>query len=242
MQESERRGVPIGIRLILEGLMIVFSVLAALALDAAASERTDRRDETQYLALLQEEFEASRAEVASDREARRAMMVRTESLLDWAAGDALNGMPDPLPIDSLHLWLTDFADYRYYTAVQVVTEDLLSSGSFGLLESDELRRLILALRLEEDRTVVVDERERSFIDDRIEPVLARRLPLEDIANRRGDPEWIRRQVRTLFTEPEMRNLARMRLERTAIAFRFSTGLERILETLVATLETELSLD
>ena len=219
--------------------MIVFSVLAALALDAAAAERAERRQEVEYLGLLRGEFEESRAEVLSDREAREAIMTRTNWLLDWAAGVTQEGVPDPIPLDSLARWVGDVTDFRYYTPVQVVTEDLLSSGSFGLLESDEVRRLILALRLEEDRITVVDERERDFVADRIEPVLARRLPLEQLEAGTGDPEEIRRTIRSLFGESEMRNLTRMRLNRTDTAYRFSGGLSLLLQALVEQLEEEI---
>jgi len=219
--------------------MIVFSVLAALALDAAASERLERRDELEYLDLLRDEFEQSLSEVASDREAREAIMTRTRWLLDWAAGTTQDGVPDPLPMDSLARWIGDLADFRYYTPAQVVTEDLLSSGSFGLLESDEVRRLILSLRLEEARIVVVDAREREFAANRIEPILARRVPLEQIDTGTGDPDEIRRDVRALMSEPEMRNLTLLRLNRTDTAYRFSGGLALILQALVEELQSEI---
>lgn len=229
------------VRLLLEGGMIVFSVLAALALDGAAEERSERRQEREYLGLLQGEFRESLAEVQSDREARETIMARTRWLLDWAAGAAPEGVTDPLPLDSLSNWLGDLSDFRYYTPVQVVTEDLLSSGSFGVLESEEVRRLILALRLEEDRITVVDERERDFVATRIEPVLARRLPLEQIAGRAGDADELRRTVRALFNETEMRNLVRMRLDRTDTAYRFSGGLSLLLQALVERLEAEIAM-
>lgn len=228
------------VRLLLEGTMIVFSVLAALALDAAVSERTERRQELEYLGLLRDEFEQSRAEVLSDRQEREAIVERTNWLLAWAEDAPPEGVPAPLPIDSLARWVGDLTDFRYYTPVQVVTEDLLSSGSFGLLESDEVRRLILALRLEEDRITVVDERERDFVATHIEPVLARRLPLEQIEMGTGDPDEIRTAIRALFREPEMRNLTLMRLNRTDTAYRFSGGLSRILQSLVEQLEAEMA--
>ena len=228
------------IRLALEGTMIVFSVLAALALDAAASERAERRDEAQYLELLRDEFQGSHAENQFDREAREAIMARTGWLLDWAEGRVQEGVPDPIPMDSLWNWLGDVADFRYYTPVQVVTADLLSSGSFGLLESEEIRRMILELRLEENRVTVVDERERSFVEAHIEPLLASRLPLEQMRAGTGDQAAIRQQVRDLFSEMETRNLVLIRLDRTDTAFRFSGGLSRILQQLVETLDAEIA--
>ncbi len=239
-EESGRFGrVSTPVRLLLEGAMIVLSVLSALALDAAAEERGERRVEREYLGLLKGEFAESHAEVTSDREARAAIMARTRWLLDWSAGEVLGGLPRPVPIDSLVRWLGDLRDFRYYTPVQVVTEDLLSSGRFSVLQSEELRRLMLAFRLEEDRIAVVEARERTFVADRIEPVLARHLPLEAMETGVGDPATQRAAVRALFQDSEMRNLTRMRLDRTATAQRFSSGLMFLLEALAKQLESEM---
>jgi hypothetical protein len=215
--------------------MIVASVVSALAVDGWIEERGERRAEAEYRTLLRAEFEQSLHEVEADRLERSTILDRSQRLLDWAADPASSGLPPTLPLDSVSAWLGDLIDYRYYTPTPVVIEDLLASGSFGVLEDDELRRLILRLRQEEDRMQVVEERERDWIDAHLAPLIARELPLETIADRTADPAAVDRTLRRVFGETEVRSLVLVRIDRTDTSQRFSGGLARILEALTDSL-------
>lgn len=238
-------------RFAVEALTIVFSILVALGIDTAADVWSERRSEAEYLGLLREEFAESRDELEADRRARETIGRRSRTLLAWAAGRAPQGeargalppvdydlaaIPSPLPLDSAVAWVGSIRDFRYFTPVQVVLDDLVSSGSFGVIESAEVRRLILRLRQEEERIAVVEERERDFAARRIEPWLARSLPLEAMENGTADTGEVERRLRALALEPEFRSLLELRLSRTETAYRFSGGLSRLLRTLVQELE------
>lgn len=227
-------GAPRGARsYALEGLTIVVGILSALVLGELWGTAVDRLDEREALDGLRTEFEAGRAELASDREARRTTVGRLQRLLEVGEGRAA------LPDDSVAAFTAALLDYRYYTPSHPVLDDLIAGGRLQLLRSDTLRRAILDYLQEKDRIAVVEDRERRFVSDRLEPWIADHLALEP-PRRPDDPElWgpdaDADALRAAAADPRFRTLVVLRLERTGTALRFSSGLARTLDATLAAL-------
>ncbi|NIQ58092.1 MAG: hypothetical protein GWN71_33425, partial [Gammaproteobacteria bacterium] len=66
-------------------------------------------------------------------------------------------------------WLTSLINYRFYTPIHAVLDDLISSGNLGLIRSDPLRFAIMDYDQERERLQVVEEREARFSAEQLEP-------------------------------------------------------------------------
>lgn len=225
--------------LLVEGVIIVVSILLALLLDAAWDYRGDRAREGEYLAGLYDEFRASREELALDERARAVILGRLDRLL--AASRDPGAIPPP---DSLGGWTASTLNYRFYTPGHAVLDDLIASGSLGLIRSDSIRRLLLRYEQARDRLAVAEERERSFIADELEPYLARALRLDDYL---GSGTMDRDPVlatpppvapyRRLLADPTYASLLVLRRERGEVTRLFAANVDRIIGRLLALLET-----
>lgn len=221
----------------IEGATIVLSILLALLLDALWDYRGDRAREREYLTGLRQEFEASARELAQDDDARGVILARVERLLEASRNRA-----GPPPRDSLGAWTASTLNYRFYTPAHSVLEDLISSGSLGLIRSDSIRRLILVYEQARDRLEVAEERERAFIADELEPHLARSLRLDDYLGRGSldmDPVLERPPpvgpYRDLLADPTYASLLLLRWERTEVTRLFAGNVGRTIERLLVLL-------
>lgn len=220
---------------LLEGATIVVGIVLALLLDHGWRTVSDRFDEREAIAGLRAEFEAGRSELAADRQARRDALLRLERLLAVA-----DGGPAIHP-DSVAAYTAAMLDYRFYTPSHPVLDDLIASGRLHLLRSDSLRYRIMRYLQERDRLAIVEERERRFSADRMEPWLLDHLPLGP--PRTPDDEvlwgpWVNPgALDAAVLDPSFRTLLVLRVERTDIALRFSSGLGRSLEAALAALES-----
>lgn len=215
-------------RYLLEGATIVAGILLALLLDAAWDWIGDRGEEAGYLTGLREELEASAVELAADQEAREVILARTGALLQHAR------LGTPVPPDSVAPWLEALIDFRFFTPVRTVMDDLVASGGMALIRSDEVRYSLLAYAQEMERLQVVEAREREFVADQVEPWLVRSVPLPGmIALEEGgsvdapDPAGLEALQRAL-ADPDFATLIQLRWRRTDIARRFASSVDRSL--------------
>lgn len=219
---------------LLDGATIVVGIVLALLLDQGWRTASDRLEEREAIAGLRAEFETGRSELAADQQARREALVRLERLLAVA-----DGGPAVHP-DSVAAYTAAMLDYRFYTPSHPVLDDLIASGRLHLLRSDALRYRIMRYLQERDRLAIVEERERRFSADRMEPWLLDHLPLgpprtpddELLWGPHVDPE----SLDDALLDPSFRTLLVLRVERTDIALRFSSGLGRSLEAALASLD------
>lgn len=217
-----------------QGATIVASILLALVLGAAWEYGADRVEESEILEGLAAEFEAGHRELESDQEARAWIMETTERLLEQARTSGV------VSDDSVSIYLAALVNYRYYTPSHPVLDDLIGSGRLELVRSDELRRALLGYIRERDRLAVVEERERDFVADRLEPWVADAFVVDL-------PEvWLEGEGRPFPTvrgadagvalgTDLARTLAYQRWKRAETSSRFGEGLEahieRVLELL-----------
>lgn len=219
---------------LLDGATIVVGIVLALLLDQGWRTASDRLEEREAIAGLRAEFETGRSELAADQQARREALVRLERLLAVA-----DGGPAVHP-DSVAAYTAAMLDYRFYTPSHPVLDDLIASGRLHLLRSDALRYRIMRYLQERGRLAIVEERERRFSADRMEPWLLDHLPLgpprtpddELLWGPHVDPE----SLDEALLDPSFRTLLVLRVERTDIALRFSSGLGRSLEAALASLD------
>ena len=217
-------------RYVLEALTIVFSVLFALAIDALWDYRLDRVAEREYLAGLRDEFEASAVELESDKLEREKILRRTEALLARTRGVG------DVPADSLGPWTASALNYRFFTPVHSVLDDLMSSGNLKLIRSRALRRALLDYEQERQRLAVIEQRERDFLAEQLEPHLARSLPLDDYLTLDVfdndpvlEPPPAVAPYRRLLDDPTTASLLHLRWERSEGARAFARNVERSIQ-------------
>lgn len=223
---------------VVEGATIVLSILLALLLEAMWNYRGDRVREREYLAGLRQEFGASARELAQDDEVRGVILARVERLLEASRNPAV-----PPPRDSLGAWTASTLNYRFYTPAHSVLEDLISSGSLGLIRSDSIRRLLLGYEQARERLAVAEERERAFIADELEPWLARSLRLDNyLALETMDVDPVLERApplapyRDLLADPTYASLLLLRWERTEVTRLFASNVGRTIERLLELLD------
>ncbi len=210
------------------------SILLALVIGAAWEWVTDRLEEREYRQGLITEFEEGRRELAFDITAREAILDRTTRMLDVGM-DPVGSIPQ----DSAEAYSSALIDFRYFTPTHPVLEDIIAGGRLELLRSDRLRRSLLRYIQERDRIHVVESRERDFVADALEPYLLENLPL-GIPPSPGDPvSWgpatDAGTLTNLLRRPAFRTLLVLRHDRTDIALRFSRGLDRSIDSVLAAL-------
>lgn len=97
------------------------------------------------------------------------------------------------------------------------------SGRLDLIRSDEIRGHLMRYAQERDRIGVLDEREREFVADRIEPFLETRVDLAYLAPGSADSAGTAEEARKFFAairEPAFGSLLYYRIARSEGAHRF----------------------
>lgn len=216
------------LRYLADGATIMFGILAALFVDAAWDYRTDRADETEYLASLREEFREAADELASDQRRRAQMREAAATLL--AHRTAGTG-PER---ERTYRLVRDLMDYRFYTPSHPVLEEITSAGRITLIRSDRLRFLLRQYAQERERLAVVEQRDIAFVSERLGPYMAARLRLDRYEGDDGvDVEQADAQDLTdLLQLREFGSLVYLRLKNLDTSIRFAGGLDRLISLLL----------
>lgn len=163
-------------RTTIEGLTIIVSILLALTAEATWQYRSDRADEREVLAGLRIEFEEAELEIRADLQSREGTVAAIRRLL--AARDDRALAP---PVDSLADTIGWLRNWRFYTPAHPVLTDVLASGRLDLIRSDSVRLALMSYAQERDRVAVMDELERTFVIDQLEPWLSTHVDLARVA-------------------------------------------------------------
>lgn len=118
-----------------EGLVIVASILLAFAVDALWDRHQERERRLEYLAALEGEFIAARAEITEQIADHRAQLTAVDELLAGLAG----GEPEEYLLPRLARLNALFV----YGPAHPVFEDLANAGAIDVLESSGLRFALL---------------------------------------------------------------------------------------------------
>ena len=123
--------------LLAEGVVIVVSVLLALAADAWLDRRQEDEAVAQHLQALQRDF--------GQMEARMDSVVG-QNARNFASSQVLLGRltPDapPIPSDSLHSAVVTLVDYAVFSPSTAAYSSLTATGQIELLDDPELKRLL----------------------------------------------------------------------------------------------------
>lgn len=152
-------------RYLLEGVIIVFSILLALLLDASWDYLQERETEQDYIEGLRAEFRDATHDLLRDQEARAATLETCDQLIESG--------PDDLVLGNMAFHLMN---YRAYSPSHPVLRDLLSSGNLHILTSQELRYALMGFEHARENLRIAEEREREILSREVEPVLARFAP------------------------------------------------------------------
>jgi hypothetical protein len=133
-------------RFLVEGAVIVVSILFAFGIDAWWEERQERR----VLIEFEERLRAQMAENRTflDAENRRAAEAVTR--LD-AVAEAISPQPELMPSDSLVSFLTPGLMMQEVELEVSAVDGLLTSASFDLQARSDLYRLLVAFRARAER-------------------------------------------------------------------------------------------
>jgi hypothetical protein len=123
------------VKVVGEGLLIVISILLAFAIDAWWDGLTERREEQRILAALESDFTATRETVRATTALYEQARDSTLRLLRLLPED-LSAVP-PREVYTLIRW--SLAAWSFEPRLPTY-EEIVSSGSLGLLRSDTLRR------------------------------------------------------------------------------------------------------
>ena len=213
-----------------QGGTIVVSILLALLLGAGWQWMVDRVDEGDYRDRLRDEFVRGHEELGFDQAAREATLSASARLLDIPA------IGLPANADSLRALSAALIDFRYYTPTHPALDELIASGRLELLRSTELRHALLTYIQERDRLAVVEQRERDFVANVLEPWLVEHLPLTPAPASRDPVFWgpgvAPDDLREVAADPAFGTLMALRIDRTETALRFSRGLGLTIEAVL----------
>lgn len=149
-------------RFLVEGLVIVVSILLAFGIDAWWDRTKDDELRTAYLTALKDEFEAAAAEMDEQIGDHRRQVENIENLLMLLAEGEVGNSIWPLS----GLW-GNFV----YAPYHPVLEDLANSASVEGLGIPELRFELLRYGQVKDFLSVVNGRERKLTEELIWPFL-----------------------------------------------------------------------
>jgi hypothetical protein len=224
-------------------LFTIFAgILLALVADAAWDFGSERTTEREYLAGLRAELHASARELHADEAVRRLGLERMAATLEAAGGGP------PLPDDSVPSAIVALLNYRFFSPARAVLDDLIDSGNLRILQSDSLRFELQRYLQQLDQLAVVEQRERDFISETLEPYVASKLRMDDLIplqtydNALDSPPDDTGDFNTMMRDDAFATLAFMRWERSRTAYAFGSGLNATIERLIGMLDRELGAD
>jgi len=212
-------------RLAGEMAVIVLSILLALAADAAWDLRGELQRERAYLNALEIEFEAARAELAED-EANRSLRL---TYLDSLQSNFGRSRSDAGVVSR---WVTYAAAIVFFLPPTAVYNDLLSSGSLGLIRSDSLRLALLGYDQEVSKLRLMEEREQVFVENEYRHYILSEFVLDTAS---ATPEASNR----LLADRRFQNLVWSRRNRLEVTQRFSAEVATMIDRVLLLLRSEL---
>ena len=160
------------LRVFVEGVVIVGSILLAFGLQAWWDGVQARATERSYLLSLGEEFRQARPQPMRERSIRYVA-----ALIDQTQGERL---AEP---DSLYRWTTGLSQQIEFDPPRAVFDDLVSAGATQLIRSDSLRRAFARYSSRLAALRDADAQAWATWEQRIQPFLEGRVPrLERLRN------------------------------------------------------------
>lgn len=158
-----------------EVIFIVIGILLAMEIDNWNDRRSDMEKESLIIQNLELEFEKNRAELVEDKATYQKRLHAIAALLDLVGASK-----EQLAQVNLDSAISKSINYFQFNPTQNVLLDVISSGNFELIRSENLRKLLLQwsanLRDAEDAFDALDH----WGQDMLFPYLARNTSLKNI--------------------------------------------------------------
>jgi len=244
MNESKVKNIP-WLRMLLDGAVIVASIILALAFDAlwevSFTEYSGYQQEQAVLVNLEAEFSEGIEILDNFAESRAGRVAAAEELLA-ATQNPNAALPDDIAADLALV----FVNYRTLNIPNGALNTYLSSGNPELISNIELRQLLASWPSLIDDNAEEEGAEIQLIRDELRPYLMQRIALGPIlgAHPRGsygefaDTELDVETVRQLLLDPKFKNLVTMRLAYIRFTQREITALSTSAQQILDLLEQE----
>lgn len=141
MSSKSNQGRFFAVRFGFEGVLIVASILAALAIDSWWSARQHAAEEQDLLVQLRAEFEANAALLAVRRESHEEVLLSTSRLLVKTAPEF---SPTEFDFQDLQRDVGHMLMWWTFDPQSGVLTSIIQSGKLGIIRSDELRNALSA--------------------------------------------------------------------------------------------------
>jgi hypothetical protein len=181
-----------------EALLILFGILLALGAEAWWEERSERREEHEYLEALAGELEEIRTHgqetrlVASDVEHSGLALMQVSS--DWPARE--------VGPDSLGQLITGVSQEVEWSPPLTVYQDLVNTGAVAIIQSQEVRAGLNELLAAVDWVGSRQARHNEFFWEQMEPYYRRHLPVSTVFGFEGLAEFSEPWVPGPFVDTE----------------------------------------
>lgn len=223
--------------MLLEGVVIVGSILLAFTIQAGWDEAQERSEERATIQRLQAEFRANAVQAAQKRVALDSVRVALESVMDLT----LAGPSNEVPADSIGRLAEAVTRLHTYDPRNGALSSLLTSGQLSIIRDVALRDALAAWP-----SAVADLREIENIvlrlnQDRLMPYLSGRISIRalnvffEVQSGPGQAGIFPDDFLQLLADREFENLVQEKLWWADIALVRYVAVEAKLEDILATL-------
>jgi hypothetical protein len=159
-----------------EAVLILSGVLVALAADAWWEERSERRQEREYLEALSSELAQMKSHVEG--------VVRQATEIE-DSGERLLGISSswgtrPVSPDSLTSLIVDVSNEGDWSPPNTVYQDLVNTGAVKIIRSEEVRRGLNELMASLNWVKSRQDRHNEFFWSQMEPYFREQLPVVEV--------------------------------------------------------------
>lgn len=219
-----------------EIFLVVLGILIALQVNNWNQDRISQKREKQILQGLYQEFKAAAKELEADMKARERYLQAAKVLQqNHLTGDQLN-----IPTDSIKPFVYSLISTRFYSTAHPILDDLSSSGSLELIQSDSIRLLLGIYIQEKNRYTAVEEREGKFTYEQFIPFLSDILNLSHISNDLMKSSELDKNIEVLKDKNQYGSLIYMRITRVNVALEYGNYVAKSIENVLLQLEKELN--
>ncbi len=228
---------------LIEGAVVVTSILLAFGLNAWWASVQSRHQERQYLYALQREFSLARDSLESQKVRRTWARHVAEALIAQVQG------APRAPDDSLLLWSSGLSLQIDFDPARAVYDDLVSSGGTQLIRSDSLRMMLAQYASQLELVRHADQQAWSTWEQRTQPFLEGRVPRVDRL-RKGvaglyatipfGPSPHPSQWKSVLADPAFEDMVAERWLRLGVASRRLSQVAPLIDSILRLIDEELN--
>ena len=231
-------------RVVVEGAVVILSILLAFAIDAAWDARQLHTRELEYLTALRVEMILASEELAEDHGRRDEWLSYSDSILGQIAERTA-------PDSAVNVWIQRVGMFmtRFFPPSSVLN-DLVSSGSLSVLTSQELRFALLSYERGRERVNFMEDWAREVDEDGLRPYLTQHfrwtseVPLPLVDGRRLPADRLQpvsvseESLRRMLNDSVFENLILIKRQRLGILQRRSGQLAELIDDVIELIDRE----